>query len=189
MVRKLIIILVVFGVLYGLYVFGTRNASVTLTESLEIESERTYRDVTNYTLTDGVAEAQTALGGESMTTIRYFGNELFHDVDGDGEEDVVFLVTQETGGSGTFFYAVGALKRGEEYVGTHAVYLGDRIAPQSTTAGEGRQVVVNFAERAPGEPMTASPSIGTSMYLLLDVDTLEFGEVVQDFEGEEGYIE
>lgn len=149
-----------------------------------------FREVTFFvsgepvTLVDGVAEAYTALGGASKTTIRYFGNELEHDVDGDGAGDTVFLITQEAGGSGTFFYAVAALKREEGYVGSHAVYLGDRIAPHTTEAGAGRQIIVNYADRVPGEPMTTAPSVGKSLYLLLDPETLEFGEVVQDFEGE-----
>ena len=137
------------------------------------------------TLKDGVAEAVTALGGASKTVIRYFGNEVAHDIDGDGVEDMVFLITQETGGSGTFFYAVGALKRDDGYIGSRAVYIGDRIAPQTTEKGDGRMVIVNYADRAGGEPMTARPSVGKSLYLLLDVETLEFGEVVQNFEGEE----
>lgn len=149
-----------------------------------------FRDVTFWvsgepvTLVNGVAQAQTALGGASITTIRYFGNEIIHDIDGDGIDDVVFLITQETGGSGTFFYAVGALKRDSGYTGTHAVYVGDRIAPQNISKGEGRQVIVNYADRAPGEPFTTPPSVGKSLYLLLDPKILEFGEVVQNFEGE-----
>ncbi len=138
------------------------------------------------TMVDGGAEARTDLGGDSVTTIRYFGNEVEHDLDGDGVDDVVFLVTQETGGSGTFYYAVGALKREGGYIGTHAVFLGDRIAPQTIEAGEGRQVVVNYADRAPGEPFTTPPSVGKSVHLLLDPATLQFGEVVQGFEGETG---
>ncbi|MEX0652347.1 MAG: hypothetical protein WD509_03405 [Candidatus Paceibacterota bacterium] len=136
------------------------------------------------TLKDGVAKAYTSLGGASETTIRYFGNELVHDVDGDGQEDTVFLVSQETGGSGTFFYAVAALKRGSGYIGSQAVLLGDRIAPQTTEKADGRTIVINYMERAPGEPMTTQPSVGKSLYLLLDTDSLQFGELVQNFEGE-----
>ena len=136
------------------------------------------------TLVDGVAQVQTPFTGASITTVRYFGNEVTHDVDGDGVDDVVFLVTQDAGGSGIFFYAVGALKREGGYIGTSGVLLGDRIAPQTTEKGEGRMVIVNYADRAPGEPMAARPSIGKSIWLLLDTQTLQFGEVVRDFEGE-----
>ncbi len=137
------------------------------------------------TLKDGVAQAKTALGGESMTTIRYFGNALKHDVNGDGIPDMIFLITQETGGSGTFFYAVAALQQEDNtYVGSKAVYIGYRIAPHTTNAGEGRIVIVNYADRKAGEPFTTRPSVGKSLYLLLDPQTLDFGEVVQNFEGE-----
>jgi len=44
--------------------------------------------------------------------------------------------------------------------------------------------VVNYAVRAPGEPMTARPSVGKSVWLKLDPQTMQFGEVVQNFEGE-----
>jgi len=136
------------------------------------------------TLEDGVYEMEAAPGSASKQVVRYFGNEVMHDIDGDGDEDVVFLVTQETGGSGTFFYVVGALKTDTGYEGTQALLIGGRIAPQTTEGGVGRQVVVNYADRAPGEPMSTQPSVGKSLYLLLDKDTGQFGEVVQGFEGE-----
>jgi hypothetical protein len=184
-------VIVFFGLLVAIALVGGYFALQTRNEGQEEVLAQDFKEVTftisgtPVTLKDGVAEARTALGGESKTVIRYFGNTLTHDIDGDGEEDVFFLITQETGGSGTFFYAVGALQRDGGYIGSQAVYLGDRIAPQTTGPGEGRIVIVNFAERAPGEPMTARPSMGRSLYLLLDPETLEFGEVVQDFEGEE----
>lgn len=137
-------------------------------------------------LIDGVAEVVTSLGGESKTMVRYFGNEAYGDIDGDGDEDVAFLVTQETGGSGTFFYLVGALKEESGYRGTQAMLIGDRVAPQTTEYKEGL-VLINYAERAPGEPMTTPPSMGRSLYAKYSPDTNDFGEVVQDFEGESAY--
>ena len=60
-------------------------------------------------LADGLAEAETSPGSASRIVTRYFGNELKTDLNDDGREDVVFLLTQQRGGSGTFFYAVAAL--------------------------------------------------------------------------------
>lgn len=128
-------------------------------------------------LQNGEARAKTALGGSEETIIRYFGNDAVQDLDGDGVDDRVFLITQEVSGS-AYFYLVGALKRAEGYVGTHAVLVGENISPQTTGKGEGRSVVVNYAEQRGGE------SFGKSLYLLLDTQTLNFGELVQDFEGE-----
>ncbi len=121
-------------------------------------------------------------------TTRYFGNDLKTDLDGDGREDVVFFITQSPGGSGTFYYVVGSLNTERGYVGTDAVLIGDRIAPQtidlSTNPQHQRVIAVNYADRAAGEPMTTSPSVGTSMYLKLDPVSRQFGVVENNFEGE-----
>jgi len=44
--------------------------------------------------------------------------------------------------------------------------------------------VFNYADRNVDEPMTTSPSIGKSAYLKIDPDTLRWGIVIPDFEGE-----
>ena len=120
--------------------------------------------------------------------VRYFGNELKTDLDGDGREDVAFILTQERGGSGTFFYAVAALNTDRGYVGSDGYLLGDRIAPQSTNVSQNPRhkyvVVFNYADRAPGEPMTTRPSAGKSAYLKLNPAAMQWGVVVPDFEGE-----
>lgn len=135
-------------------------------------------------LVDGVASTEAAPGSAARIVTRYFGGELRKDLDGDEREDVAFLVTQETGGSGTFFYLVAALATESGYRGSAGVLLGDRIAPQTTESGPGRTLIVNYADRAPGEPLTTPPSQGRSLRLLLDPATLQFGEVAPDFEGE-----
>lgn len=140
------------------------------------------------TFVDGVAETDTAPGSASKIVTRYFGNELKTDLNNDGREDVVFLLTQETGGSGTFFYAVAAVNTANGYVGSDGYSLGDRIAPQTTEVSQNPKqknvIVVNYADRAPGEPMTARPSVGKSVYLKLDTETMQWGIVLPDFEGE-----
>jgi len=139
-------------------------------------------------LSGGVAETETAPGSASKTVTRYFGNELKTDLDGDSREDVVFILTQETGGSGTFFYAVAALNKENGYVGSDGYFLGDRIAPQTTEESRNPShknvIVVNYADRLPNEPMSAEPSAGKSVYLKIDPETMKWGIVVSDFEGE-----
>ncbi len=136
------------------------------------------------TLKDGVKETSLGDGSSAMVTTRYFGNELYKDLNGDGREDVVFLVTQEGGGSGTFFYVVAALNTERGYIGSRGVLLGDRIAPQTTESGPGDQVIVNYADRALDEPMTTRPSVGKTIRLIFDETSMQFGEVAPEFEGE-----
>lgn len=139
-------------------------------------------------LENGIAQTEAAPGSASKIVTRYFGNELKTDLNGDGREDVVFLLTKDMGGSGTFFYAVAALNTGNGYRGSDGYLLGDRIAPQSTSLSQNPRhknvVVVTYADRTPGEPMTAQPSVGKSAYLKLDEETMQWGVVVSDFEGE-----
>lgn len=124
------------------------------------------------TLADGRAETATAPGSASKTVTQYFGNDATGDLNADGTPDTAFLLTQSGGGSGTFYYAVVALKTSDGYQGTNAILLGDRIAPQTTEIRNG-QLIVNYADRKSGEPMTASPSMGVSKYLRVEGTTLK----------------
>ena len=144
-------------------------------------------------LIDGFSEIESVPGSASKIVTRYFGNEIKHDLNDDGREDIIFILTQERGGSGQFFYAVAALNTPAGYVGSDGYLLGDRILPQSisidegiTTRGTNRKnvIVVNFATRMLSEPMTSVPSVNKSVWIKLDSTTMQFGEVVSDFEGE-----
>ncbi len=122
-------------------------------------------------------QATYILDGQPITMasagIKYFGNEARGDVNGDKLEDVVFLFTYDGGGSGTFYYVAAALKNSDgSYKGTNAFLVGDRIAPQTTEIHEivirdiaASEIRVNFAQRKPGEPFTARPSVGATLYL------------------------
>jgi heat shock protein HslJ len=135
-------------------------------------------------LVGGVAVSEAAPGSASRVVTRYVGNTLLHDLNGDGREDVAGLITQDHGGSGTFYYVVAALQTDSGYVGSHALLLGDRIIPRALTPGPRRSIVVRYADRAPGEPMATPPTRERTLQLLLNERTLQFGEVAQGFEGE-----
>lgn len=139
-------------------------------------------------LVNGMAESPVAPGSASKIITKYFGNEVRHDLNGDGREDVAFLLSQETGGSGIFYYVVAALNMPGGYVGSQGLLLGDRIAPQTTEMSKNpahqNVIVVNYADRKAGESFTTQPSEGKNIWLKLDPATMQFGEVVQDFEGE-----
>lgn len=136
-------------------------------------------------LVDGTAKSEAAPGSASMIETRYFGNELHTDLNGDGKDDIVFLLTQTTGGSGVFYYAVAAVTTQDGFKGSEGFFLGDRIAPQSTNRGEGSQVIVNYADRAAGEAFSVQPSVGHSVTLLLDPDTMQFTAVTQHTSSED----
>lgn len=135
-------------------------------------------------LTDGFAKTRLEDGADRETL--YFGNELKTDLNGDGTEDVAFMLTQ-TDGVYTYFYAVAALNTPEGYVGSDGYFLGTNIAPQSTTLSPNprhvRVVVFNYADREPGEAVGVPPSVGQSAYVKIDEDN-RWAVVLPDFEGE-----
>ncbi len=123
------------------------------------------------TLQNGESVIEAEPGSSTKIDTRYFGYESFGDLNGDGQEDVVFVLTQNKGGSGTFYYVVAAFKTEDGYQGTNGVLLGDRIAPQTTTIENG-VVKVIFADRKLDEPFTTAPSILVTKYLKLVGDNL-----------------
>lgn len=127
-------------------------------------------------LIGGLAEKDPPASGGSSSAARmitrYFGNEITGDFNEDGFEDVAFFLTQEAGGSGTFFYAAAALGSASGYLGTNAVFLGDRISPQPVEWKDG-YLIFNYADRAEGQPMTARTSVGVSEYFQIKDGQLE----------------
>lgn len=136
------------------------------------------------TFVNGASEVGVAPGSTSRVITKYFGNEISKDLNGDGKEDVTFLITQETGGTGTFFYVVAALNTEDGYKGSDAVLLGDRIDPQTIESGPGNSIIVNYLDRTLTESMATKPSVSKSIRLILDPETMKFGQVEQNFEGE-----
>jgi hypothetical protein len=123
-------------------------------------------DKANMTLKNGISQTDIASSSALKITTKYFGNEAYGDLNGDGLEDTAYLITQDTGGSGLFYYVVVALKTSTGYKTTNAFFIGDRIAPQSTEIhSDSKELYVNFAERKPGELFTTQPSQGATLYL------------------------
>ncbi len=135
-------------------------------------------------LENGISEVEAAPGSASKIITKYFGNEVAVDFNDDGREDIAFLVTQETGGTGIFYYVVAALNKETGYEGSQGLLLGDRIAPQTTILGDSGLVIVTYADRKASEDFSVRPSVAKSIQLHLDTESMQFGEVVKDFEGE-----
>jgi hypothetical protein len=106
-----------------------------------------------------------------MTTTKIFGTPTMGDINGDGVEDAAVFLTQDNGGSGTFYYVAAAANTANGAEGTNAILLGDRIAPQTISIDNG-VITVNYAERKPGDAMTTAPSVGVSKYLVYSNGTL-----------------
>lgn len=124
-------------------------------------------------LTDGASVSPVAPGSAAEIETKVFGTPVLGDINGDGKQDAVLFLYQETSGTGIFFYVAAAINKDGSYIGTNAVILGDRIAPQNINISNG-SVAVNYAVRKDDEPMTADPSVGVTKYL-----KIQAGELVE----------
>jgi hypothetical protein len=155
------------------------SGTVTPTEALSSDMWQKYDMAGILSVTDGLKvydprDVSYLIEGNPSTVsgaYAYFGNEARGDFNDDGRQDVAFVITGQPGGSGTFYYVVAALGAADGYVGTNAVLLGDRIAPQSTEFGGG-VIIANYAERAAGQPFSTAPSVNVSKYFTVEGATL-----------------
>lgn len=180
-------ILIVLAIVASAYNYTTDKSSATEnpTKTYSGEHDGIYIvDGDKIELINGVYNIDPVPGSNSSTEFRYFGNEVKADLDGDSTIDSAFLITKQSGGSGTFYYLVARLNKDAGVVGSDAVFIGDRISPQSTNIVRDKVIVVNFADRKPEDSYSTPPSVGKSLYFKLDPDTMQFGQVANDFEGE-----
>ncbi|MBZ9569405.1 hypothetical protein KJA16_00600 [Patescibacteria group bacterium] len=124
------------------------------------------------TLEDGYSEQEIVPGAATKIKMRIFGEPTIGDVNGDGVDDAVVLLTYDPGGSGTFYYIAVALKIDGGYKGTNAVLLGDRIAPKDTHIENGL-ILHNYADRMPWEPFSVQSSVGKTKYLRIENEKLK----------------
>lgn len=91
----------------------------------------------------------------------------FQQADGLLNEDTIadsgVIITADGGGSGTFYYAAALVSYPDGWIGTNAILLGDRIAPQTIDVADD-MFVVNYAIRKPGEAFSVAPSVGVTKY-------------------------
>jgi hypothetical protein len=114
-----------------------------------------------------VHEEREGQGPTSKIVTSVFGNEKVGDINSDKRNDIVFLLVRKGSGSGTFYYVTSAVQNTDgTYTGTNTLFLGDRIAPQTTEINNGL-ITINYADRKSDEPMTTPPSIGKSMFINL----------------------
>jgi hypothetical protein len=122
-------------------------------------------------LVNGRSRVQAVPGSASLIRADVFGDPLYGDLDGDGDEDAAVVIVYDPGGSGTFYYIAAAIHQNGQYKGTAGYRLGDRIILQ-TLAYDNGVLLVRYLDRRPGEPMSAPPSARTAVQLRMAGDKL-----------------
>lgn len=134
-------------------------------------------------LVDGQNEEPAALGSASKIITRSWGIPLAADMNMDGIDDAVLILTQSTGGSGTFYYVAAAIATPMGYEGTAGHLLGDRIMPKGIEVVDSK-ARISFLTRSSEESFADDPTVSRQMDVIYAAEHQQLVEVAIDFEGE-----
>ncbi|VVE88368.1 lysozyme inhibitor LprI family protein [Pandoraea bronchicola] len=107
----------------------------------------------NIALSNGKSEHPVAAGSAAVRVSQLVGPMTSGMVN--GTRGTAVFLSDDPGGSGTFYYVAVALPEGR---GTNAIFLGDRIKPQSIEISQGK-VTVSYLDRPQQATMAEKPSI------------------------------
>ena len=134
-------------------------------------------------LVDGRSERPAAPDSSAKIITQVQNTPLFADLNEDGIDDALMILTQSTGGSGTFYYVAAAIATPTGYEGTAGHFLGDRIRPQGIEV-LGSKVRIHFLSRSPGQSFADDPALPQRLDVIYVAETQQLAEVAIDFEGE-----
>lgn len=169
--RKFILIAVVVVGLIIIGYFIVRNSSSPKdTPEIPLASENSngqHPDPANatfnfedgpVTLSAGKNERTVAPGSAMIEETIILDKFAYGDINSDGKEDTVLFLARYGGGSGTFIYLAAFVSGPIIHRGSNAVFIGDRISPQSIAINK-NLITVNYLGRTFDEPFTAEPTI------------------------------
>ena len=167
--RKIVIIMVVMGALAILY--AMRDSSpVKDGGATPIETSNFRPDPSNgtfvvdgesVTLSSGRNETKIAPNSAVVEETVLLDKFAYGDVNSDNKVDTALLLARYGGGSGTFIYVAVFVSGPVTYRGSDAIFIGDRISPQSISINNG-VVTVDYLDREPDKAFAAEPTIPTS---------------------------
>jgi len=146
-------------------------APVASTEApgLEAVASATYHGIyeTPVLLANGRFEGEPfAAGGVSRPTVQLIGGVLeTGDLNGDGGEEAVVLLVENSGGTGSFIYLAALGHRGGEVVNLGTSLVGDRVQIRSIRV-EGEEIELRVVQRGPDDAACCPSQKATRIWAL-----------------------
>ncbi|MHB0977943.1 MAG: hypothetical protein ACYC1K_00840 [Minisyncoccota bacterium] len=171
--KKLLIIILIIIAGVGIWYVINRNSDsdtnnpqpVSTTSRPDASNATFIFDDESITLKKGLHEQEiapnSALTQETtLTDIIDYG-----DINGDKKDDAVVVLKQTSGGSGVFIYLAAYVSGPVNYKGTNAVFIGDRIEPESVSTKNGL-VTLNYLNRKPNEAFSSKPTVSVTQQFI-----------------------
>ena len=142
-----------FAALLALSLAAHAQTNVQCSKAID-PADATYTiDGDTVALVKGMRSVPAQPGSHTTHETRLIGAQTCGEFD--GEEVAVVLLSDDRGGSGTYYYVAAVPKSGHSYP---AALLGDRILPKSVAIEKGL-IAVTYLDRPANAPMAAPPSV------------------------------
>lgn len=174
----LIIAFVLFIVVIGCITLKNNNTFSIQTEKdnaalepFDPENMSYMFDGEKITLKNGIFETKTQFSTTPKIIIKYFGNKIMGDVDGDSVEDAIFILTKQTELNEFIYYLGVVLDKGlEGGVSLSPIILGDRVILQKLNFENGN-IVLNYIDGNSDQPENTLSPTDYSLILRFDNST------------------
>jgi len=141
-------------------------------------------------LTDGRYEGEPFVpGGASRPTVVLHPEVYaFGDLNGNGVDDAVVILIENSGGSGNFRYLAAVINEGGAPMNVATQFVGDREQAQTITI-DGNEITLDMVAHGPDDPLCCPTQEATKRYQLRDDQLVELFEFAYDFENDaEGWV-
>jgi hypothetical protein len=120
-----------------------------------------------FQLTDGVYYRTPPVPQESPEgyTTRMLDPILYGDINADGLEDALVILTTQNGGTGNFIELAAMLNQNGSAINVSTIYLGDRVVVESGSIENGT-ITLNVLIQGPNDPMCCPSQFVTWSFVL-----------------------
>ena len=168
--KKIIVIVIILGIAVLFYIMRDKSPAEEA-RTPQVNENGIFRpDPSNatftiddevITLSAGRNERNIAPGSALVEETVLLDQFAYGDINADGKEDAIFFLARYGGGSGTFIYLAAFVSGPVTYRGSEAIFIGDRVSPQSISINK-TTVTVKYLDREADEPLAAEPTVLTT---------------------------
>jgi len=106
-----------------------------------------------------------------QTPEQYFGQEAVGDLNGDGKDDVAFILSRDDPDRGALYYMSVALATSTGHIGMNLIYLGDKIEPKEISIDNGT-IDISCIDRADNTSSTLYAKVADGKLELIKAGTM-----------------
>lgn len=158
--KKLILLIVIAIIGLGFY-FSANKTEINPEDTAAVNSFKPDPGSATFTFDEGAVTLSNGKSDEDGEQVELLEQKASGDLNKDGKEDTAVLLASSGGGSGVFIYVAAYVSGPVNYKGTNAIFVGDRISPESLSISNG-VIIFNYLDREADEPFGAEPTVLTS---------------------------